>query len=135
MLVVIPIPIIGIGYYTFFTVEGKSNNSMVYVFLLMLAFALFSFYRLTKRISDNRPILTISKSFVEINEWGKSTSYLWPQISNWEVIKDERNHFLILETSEQKKKVNISWLGKKPEEIEDWKDRFLFLSDGDGAHR
>ncbi len=124
-LVFITIPILGIAYYTFFTEKGKANSIMAYVFFLILALAFYSIYRIVKMILSDQPVLTISKSFVEINEGGNPISFIWPKISNWEVIKGKNNHFLIIETDEQKKKLNITWLEKEPAEIEELMNQFF----------
>lgn len=65
--------------------------------------------------------MIFSKSEIEINEKGKPVSFLWLQIIDWKIEKDQESntHYLTIQTVDQKKKINISWLDKTPEEIEE----------------
>lgn len=66
----------------------------------------------------NEPILTLNKSEIILHERRKSESFLWLQVIDWKIEEDENTHYLIIETQDTKRQVNISMLDKSPEEIE-----------------
>ncbi|WP_143144149.1 hypothetical protein [Cytophaga hutchinsonii] len=92
---------------------------IVYVFLT--ASLLYSIYIPTKKFVKNEPVLTFRKSEIEINEKGKPVSFLWLQIIDWKIEKEEDSstYYLTIETADTKKRINISWLDKGPSEIEE----------------
>ncbi|HEX6431276.1 MAG TPA: hypothetical protein VF008_26480, partial [Niastella sp.] len=61
-----------------------------------------------------------NKSEITINEKGKPVSLLWMQVLDWKIEKEEDGgtKYLIIETAEKSKRINISWCDKKPDEIE-----------------
>jgi hypothetical protein len=63
----------------------------------------------------------LNNSEIIINDNGSPVSFLWPQIINWKIKKEEDSgtHYLILETAEKTRKINLSWLEKSPTEIEE----------------
>ena len=120
MIVLLIIALVAGIYYIYFSGEIDNNTAKIlYVFLTVLL--IYAIYIPTKKFIKNEPVLTLSNSDLEINEKGKSVSFLWLQVVDWRIEKDEENntHYLVLHTADTKKKINISWLDKKPHEIEE----------------
>lgn len=108
-------------YYIYFSGKFDNNNTMRIVYIFITASTIYAIYIPAKKIFKNEPILTLSKSEIEINEKGEPVSFLWLQVIDWKIEKDEdgSTYFLTIETYESKKKINISWLEKRPIEIEE----------------
>ena len=109
-------------FYLLFFSEKYDGKILVKVMYVICASAMLYFARYpVKQLIKNESILTLSKSDITIIEKRKPVAYLWSQINNWHIEKDKENSnkYLILETTEGKKSVSISWLEKKPVEIEE----------------
>ncbi|AXY75988.1 hypothetical protein D3H65_19255 [Paraflavitalea soli] len=65
------------------------------------------------------PILTLTRSDITINLRRNPITFLWQQITKWEIINEEGHKILILHTAETEKKINLSSLDMKPDEIEE----------------
>jgi hypothetical protein len=120
MIAFLIIAIIGITYYEFFSGEIEINNITRILHLFVTISLLYTIYIVIKKFLKNEPVLIFSPIEFEINEKGKPVSFLWLEILDWKIIKEEEGntHYLILETIGEKKKINISWLDKSPSEIE-----------------
>ncbi|HEY8894364.1 MAG TPA: hypothetical protein VIM79_06100 [Niastella sp.] len=107
-------------YITFFTGKFDGNTLLKVVTVGLIGWLLYWLYFPVRQLINNEPVLILSKSEITINRKGKPVTYLWMQIQGWHIEKDKENSnkFLILETTEGKKSVSITWLTKKPEEIE-----------------
>jgi len=121
MLTVLTAALFGMTYYIYFSGKFDSNNTMKIVYVFLTASLLYAIYIPTKKFFKNEPVLTFSKSEIEINEKGKPVSFLWLQVIDWKIEKEEDGgtHYLTIETADTKKKINISWLDKRPSEIEE----------------
>jgi hypothetical protein len=78
-------------------------------------------YKYARQILKNEPVLTLSKSGIELNPTiGKPALFLWQQVDNWTIEKDSdgHKHLLIIESANQKTSAHRTWLEKSPEEIE-----------------
>lgn len=119
MLVLLGLALVGMIYFAFFS--GKLDNQSIYkyVYLLATASLAYAIFTSVRKFIKNEPVLTITKSGIEINEKGKPDSLVWLQIRDWKIEQIEQNHYLIIETPEQERKIDISWLDKKPKEIEE----------------
>jgi hypothetical protein len=121
MLAVLTAALIGMTYYIYFSGTYDNNNTMKIVYVFLTASLLYSIYIPTKKFVKNEPVLTFRKSEIEINEKGKPVSFLWLQIIDWKIEKEEDSstYYLTIETADTKKRINISWLDKGPSEIEE----------------
>ncbi len=121
MLALLSAVLLGMTYYIYFSGKYDNNNTMKILYVFLTASLLYSIYIPTRKFLKNEPVLTISKSKIEINEKGKPISLLWLQIIDWKIEKekDGGTHYLTIETAEKKRKINISWLDKRPSEIEE----------------
>jgi hypothetical protein len=75
-------------------------------------------YFQARMIWNKTAVLTFTPSDIIINKKGKTESFLWLQVINWEIEEDGNNHYLTIQTAETKKMISISWLDRKPAEIE-----------------
>lgn len=121
MLAVLTIALIGMTYYIYFSGKFDNNNTMKIVYVFLTASLLYAIYIPTRKFFINEPVLIFSKSEIEIYEKGKPISFLWLQVIDWKIEKEEDGgtHNLTIETADSKKKINISWLDKRPSEIEE----------------
>ena len=110
----------GMTYYIYFSGAFDDNNSMKILYIFLTASLIYSIYIPTKKFFKNESVLTFSESGIEINKKGKPISLLWLQVIDWKIEKEEDSstHYLIVETADDKRKINISWLDKSPIEIE-----------------
>lgn len=117
MLVLLAVGLFVMIYYVFFL---DNNNTMKVLYVLLAASLAYAIYLPVKKFFKNEPVLAFNKSEIEINEKGKPVPLLWRQIIDWRVEKekDGNTHYLIIETADKKYKINISWLEKRPSEIE-----------------
>ena len=120
MLFVLTIAFLGMNYYIYFSGKFDNNTSMKILYVILNAFLLYSIYIPVKKLVKNEPILIFSKTGIELYEKGKPVSFIWQQVIDWKIEKDEDGGtpYLIVETQERKSKLNISWLEKQPAEIE-----------------
>lgn len=107
-------------YITFFSGKFDNNTLLKMLTVGLIIWLLYWLYLPVRQMIKNEPALILSKSEITINRKGKPVTYLWSQIQGWHIEKDKENsnRYLILETTEGKKSVSISWLEKKPAEIE-----------------
>jgi hypothetical protein len=120
MLALLSAALIMMIYYVYFSGRFNDNNGMKILYFFGGASLLYAIYIPAKKFIRNEPVLTFSRSEIEINEKGKPVSYLWVQVLNWSIEKDPdgRTQYLVIETAGKKREINISWLEKKPAEIE-----------------
>lgn len=97
--------IIGITFFEFFSGEIKINNLTRIIHLLATISLLYAIYIPTKKFIKNEPVLKFSQIEIEINEKGKPVTFLWIEILDWKIIKedDENTHYLIIDTISKKK--------------------------------
>lgn len=116
LVVVLQIFVIRQVYFT-----NNENTTLKVVFGIVALISFYSLYLPLKRLIRNKPVLTLSKSEITITEKNKPVSYLWLQVNEWKIEKDfdGDGKYLIIETTEGKKKVNIASLEIDPDEIEE----------------
>ena len=121
MLALLTAALFGTAYYIFFSGKFDNNITVKILYVFLITSLLYAIYIPTKKFFKNEPVLTFSKSEIEINEKGKPVSFLWLHVIDWKIEKEEYSstHYLIIETADKKRKVNISWLDKRPSEIEE----------------
>ena len=112
---------IGIIYFIFFSKDYNLSTTLKLAYAGMLALIIYFLYFPIRKLIKNEPVITLTKSEITVNVKRKPITYLWTQINGWHIEKDKENSnkYLILETTEGKKSVSISWLEKKPAEIEE----------------
>lgn len=108
-------------YITFFSGKFDDNTLLKVVTVGLIAWLGYWLYFPVRQMINNEPVLILNKSEITINRKGKPVVYLWSQIQGWHLEKDKENsnRYLILETTEGKKSVSITWLEKSPAEIEE----------------
>jgi len=121
MLVILILALLGMTYYIFLSGKFDNNSTMKLLYVFLTASLIYAIYIPTKKLIKNEPVLKFSNTELEINEKAKSISLLWEQVIDWSIEKEEDGgtHYLIIETAEGKRKINISWLDKSPSKIEE----------------
>jgi hypothetical protein len=127
MLVILILALLGMTYYTFFPGKFDNNSTMKLVSGFLTALLIYGIYIPTRKLIKNEPVLVFRNNELEINQKGKPISISWPQIKRWKIEKDDdgSTHYLIIETTETHHKLNISWLDKRPGEIEGLLQRYI----------
>lgn len=113
--------VIGMVYYAFFSGEWDKMPIIKLVYAFISTSILIGIFFYVRKFIKNEPVLIISKSDITINEKLKPVSFLWIQVRDWkiEIESDGGTPYLIIETAEENKRVNIAWLEKDHEEIEE----------------
>lgn len=111
--------VIGMVYYAFFSGEWDKRPFIKLVYAFISASILIGIYINVRKFIKNEPVLIIGKSEITIKERTKPVTYLWSQVLEWRIEEDDSSRDLIIETAEEKKKININWLEKDYEEIEE----------------
>jgi hypothetical protein len=114
--------LIVVSYFVFFTDRYDGNNLAKVISIFLSVMLIYGMYFPVRKLLNNEPVLTISRTEITINEKGKPVSFLWMQIRGWKIENDNGNNstnYLIIETADEKKKINISWLEMNPDEIEE----------------
>ncbi|MFT3678828.1 MAG: hypothetical protein QM791_01060 [Ferruginibacter sp.] len=124
MLVFMILSLLGMNYYIFFHGMPGGYNTSKILYVLLNVPLLYSIYLSTRKFFKNEPVLIFSKSGIEINEKGKPVSLLWIQVTDWKIENDDGTHYLTINTTDAKKKINISWLDKRATEIEELMQEF-----------
>ncbi|HYF29606.1 MAG TPA: hypothetical protein VD993_00655 [Chitinophagaceae bacterium] len=117
MLAALAIALAVTAYYIYFSGKFGDSQLIKMVYAVLAAGLLYTIYKVAKNLITNKPAITLTKDEIHIHT-GKPVSFLWAQVIDWQVVKDESTTYLIIQTAERTKKVNISWLEKKPAEIE-----------------
>lgn len=89
-------------------------------FIVLTAIVLYRSYFPVKMLLKNEPSLIFSPSVLTINEKGHPLHILWQELIDWKIEKNNDNemHYLVVTTAHQSTRLNISWMGKSPAEIE-----------------
>lgn len=121
MFVMLAAALTGMTYYIYFSGTFEVENTITILYILCTALLIYTIYIPTKKLFKNEPVLTFSKYELEINDKGKPVSLLWQQVMDWRIEKesDGDTRYLIVVTTDRERKINISWLDKKPDEIEE----------------
>lgn len=117
MLAALFIALLVMVYYIYMSGTFEENQHIKMIYALLAVALLFTLYTVFRGVLKNKPVLVFTEKALKIN-FGKPVSFLWIQIINWKIEKDDNTSYLLIETINTKKKVNISWLEKKPAEIE-----------------
>lgn len=122
MLALLTVALFGMTCYIYFSGKFDNNNTKKIVYVFLTAYLLYTIYIPTKKFFKNEAVLTFSKSEIEINDKGNPVSFLWQQVIEWKIEKEEDGgtHYLTITTSADiKKRINISWLDRRPNEVEE----------------
>jgi hypothetical protein len=108
----------GMTYYIYFSGKFDDNSTMKIIYIFLTASLLYTIIIPIRKFIKDEPVLTLSKNSLLVNEKLKSITFTWQEITNWQIEKIENTHYLNIQTTDKLKKINISWLEKKPDEIE-----------------
>lgn len=116
MLVLLGAGWAGLNYYVYIMQGLKTNTELDIINIVLTGIIAYALYMGAKRLRSNEPVLIFTKSDLTINIKGNPESFLWLQITEWEIGRDE-NDFLLIKTADAKRKIYLNWLEKKPGEI------------------
>ena len=110
---------IGITYLIYFSGSIAATTELSVFHIGITAILIYLFYIATKRLKHNEPLLVLTRSGLTINEKGNPETFLWSQITEWEIENDDGGEYLTIKTAATKKKIGISWLEKSSGEIKE----------------
>lgn len=122
LLIVFLLGLLGGIYHVYFSGEYDNDSTMKIIYVVGIVLLGRAIFIPARKLVLNEPVLTLSRSEIIINEKIKPVSYLWPQVLDWRIEREKKNdgsYHLIIETADKTKKVDITWLEKKPSEIEE----------------
>lgn len=79
--------IIGSTYFVFFTDKFATNQNIKFFIIPINLVALYMIFTQMKRLLDNNSIVTLTKSYIEINENGKPLTFSWTEIKDLRIEK------------------------------------------------
>ncbi len=106
------------AWYIYFSGHFKNNNFMKLLYIFIGGSLAYAIYMQVRKLVKNEAVIIMTQSAIEINQKGKPVSFPWLQISDWKIEKDDNNWYLFVEAGDTKIGIDISWLERKPEEIE-----------------
>jgi len=103
----------------FFLTKKKFDDNPTFFVLCILSviLCLYMIYKMTRKLQYKGPEIRFTPTDLELNDNGKMVAFLWQQVIDWEIKKDGRNEYLIINTTDGKKTMSIDWFDKKPDEI------------------
>ena len=121
MLALLTAILFGMTYLIYFSGRFENNNTIKIVYIFLSASLVYSIYMPARKLYRNDPVLSLSKTDIEINETGKSIILLWSEISHWQIEKEKEGntYYLLLKTGTRARRINISWLEKNHNELEE----------------
>jgi len=121
MLVLLAGGWIGINYYFFYVKSVKATIELSFWNILLTGIIVYLVYLGAKRLRANDPVLTFTRSDLTINIKGDPESFLWVQITEWEIGRDDQ---LLIKTVDTQRSVSLTMLEKKPKEIKELMEEY-----------
>jgi hypothetical protein len=107
--------------YIFFSSQFVDRIYFKILSIVLNVFLIIGLYHNFKKAIKGEPILTFDSNGIKINDTIQPIMFPWSQIIYWSIDKDNDGptEYLIIKSHEKSKKVNISWLDKRPKDIEE----------------
>jgi hypothetical protein len=128
MLIMVGIGWMGLSYFIYFSGSINTNTELNIFYSGLTVMLIYLFYIAVKRLKFNEPLLVLTKSGITINEKGNPESFLWSQITEWEIENDDGGEYLTIKTAKTKKKLGISWLEKRSGELKELMTEYSKMS-------
>ena len=119
MLILLTAALIAGNYFIFFSGKLNPTNTLIIINSISTIFLVYTIYVPAMKVIKKEPVITLTGDSIIIHERIKPVSFLWTQILDWKTEVEENTHYLVIRTADARKKVNLSWLDRKPAEIED----------------
>ncbi|HKC35458.1 MAG TPA: hypothetical protein VKB95_05320 [Chitinophagaceae bacterium] len=116
MLILLAAVWIGLNYYVYVLKGLKTNMELNILNIVLTAILVYAIYMGANRLKSNEPVLIFTKTDLTINIKGNPESFLWLQITEWEIGREE-DDYLLIKTADEKRKISLAWLEKNPGEI------------------
>ena len=118
------------GAFCFVCFFSKPGINPIKIILLLAACGIaYVVWSTTQKLKKNEPLLTFFANGLEINET-KPVMLLWPDITSWNVTRSDATDYLIINTNNKIRSINISWLEVQPAEVETLMKTFTQTSAG-----
>jgi len=120
MAIAIPV----VTYSVYFTDEFAHNEYIKYWIPLLDIWGVYILYKPIMRLIENRPVITLTKDYLETNDENVSRKYKWAEITDVVIGKDDKNVQDLLKiktagTTGTTDQINISPLDKSPDQIKE----------------
>ncbi|HEX2630731.1 MAG TPA: hypothetical protein VHM26_17060 [Chitinophagaceae bacterium] len=117
LIIVLSVSVLIYAYLIFILDVFKGQTYGYAILGVATIIVLNSIYKAARRLRSSEPEIRFSLASLEIKKKGKLLTYPWQQIIQWKVDQDEKNHYLVIQTSGGSISMDITWLDKKPAEI------------------
>jgi amino acid permease len=117
LIIILLVSILIYAYLAFIMDVFKGNTYASAIMAVASAIVLYSIYKVIRKLQDTEPALRFTTSYLEISRKGKMERYLWSQITEWKIEPDDRNHYLLIQAAGNSKRIDITWLDRKPGDI------------------
>ncbi len=118
MIILLAAGLIGVTYYIYFSGKFENDRTIKIVYVFLTVSLTYTIYIQIIKLIKDEPILILSNDSILINDKLKPVSIKWIEIKEWNIIKEDSTHYLNIRTSGKSKRINIAWLEKQPEELE-----------------
>lgn len=113
--------VVGSTYIAFFTKRFETNQPIKFVIVPLNLLILYLVFNQLKRVLENNPVITLTKTFLEINEDGKLITFMWTEIKDLRIEKKQSGNskvdILSVKSDTKSGEVNISLLEKSVDDI------------------
>jgi hypothetical protein len=111
--------IIGCACYIIFSKDSRNRTLVFFSLVGLILYLGYETYLIVEKKRKQIPTIIISDFALEVTETLKTNTYLWKDILDWKIQKEDNTDYLILLTIEKaKSKIDLSFLDKTPFEIE-----------------
>ena len=112
---------IGCTYMAFFTKTFATNQIFKIVVVPLSLFVLYGVFTQVRKIFDDTSVITLTKNYIEINEYGQPQTFSWTEIKELRIEKRQTSKsevdILTIKSDTRNKEVNISTLNKSVDDI------------------
>jgi hypothetical protein len=112
---------IGCTYMAFFTKTFATNQIFKIVVVPLSIFVLYGVFTQLRKVLDNISIITLTATYIEINEDGQPQKFSWTEIKELTIEKKQTSKsevdILTIKSDARTKEVNISTLDKSVDDI------------------
>lgn len=111
-------------YMIFFSGAGVASPPVSLSYLAFTIILTFAGFRIYKRFSSPRPVLVFHSTGLQIP--GKKNRYIyWDEITEWRIRTYKNNKYLVIHTSTNKTRIDISWLEFPSKEIQRLMEHYI----------
>ena len=101
MICLLTMALLGMTYYIYFSGKFEDNITMKILYFFLTSSLLYAIFIPTRKLIKDEPILILSKNSLLLNEKLKQNEFIWDEIINWSIEKDESTFYLNIKTAKK----------------------------------